>query len=65
MMKEKVFGEYTVLEIKRNGIYNYYLEKQGYGDLLFMYGTEEECFPEEDGVSESIKEAEDINFWNE
>ena len=64
MKEQRFFDDYTVLEIKRNGIYSYYLEKDGFGDLLFMYGTEEEAFPCEDVVSEYIDENA-ADFWGE
>ena len=66
MIKEhKYFNCYTVLQIKRNNNYEYYLEKDGYGNLFYMYGTAEECFPKEENVCEYVKEAEEINFWKE
>ena len=55
MIKEKeFFEEYKVVELNRNGIYEYYLEKDHYAHLFFIYA-----------VDEPIKISEDSGFWGE
>ncbi len=64
MIKETAFfNNYKVLEIKRNGMYDYYLEKIGYGNLFSLYSTLEECFPAHVDVLKYIKTAESKEFW--
>ena len=63
-MKEKTFfHHYSVLEIERNGLYEYYLSKQGYGNLYFMYGVEKENFPTPVEVLKNIQIANRCGFW--
>ena len=63
-MKEKTFfHRYSVLELERNGLYEYYLSKQDCGNLFFMYGTEVKCYPATATVLSYIKTALKINFW--
>ena len=63
MIEKRFFNDYSVLEIERNGIYEYYLSHKDYGNLYFMYGTEEKCFPTPTMVSEHIKIANTLAFW--
>lgn len=64
MIKEKEFFiEYKVLEIKRNKAYEYYLEKIGYGNLFYLYGTMEECMPKPVEVLRYSKIANAQDFW--
>ena len=66
MIKEKTFfGEYKVLELKRNGMYEYYLEKIKYGNLCYMYGAYKPCFPTQKMIGEYIETAEKRNFWGD
>lgn len=36
MREEKFFNDYSVLELERNGIYEYYLSHKDYGNLYFI-----------------------------
>lgn len=63
-MKEKQFFlKYSVIELKRNVLYEYYLSKKGYGDLMYLYRTKEECFPTQDTVLQYIQTANKTKFW--
>ena len=62
MREERFFNRFSVLEIERNGIYEYYLSKKDCANLYFMYGTEEKCFPSQTTVLEYIKFANTV-FW--
>jgi hypothetical protein len=65
-MKEKTFlTHYSVIELKRNGLFEYYLSKQNFGDLMFMYSTENECFPSVDYVLPYVKQSISQKFWKE
>lgn len=63
MREERFFNDYSVLEIERNGIYEYYLSKKDYGNLYFMYSTNGKCFPTQTKVLEHIKTANTLAFW--
>lgn len=66
MIKEiTYFSQYKVLEIKRNAVYSYYLEKIGYGNLFYLYGTMEECMPTIDMVLKFIHNANEQDFWGD
>jgi hypothetical protein len=65
-MKEKqFFNNYSIIELQRNGIFQYYLARLGYGNLMYLYGTMKECFPSSDGVLGYIDIANNIGFWND
>lgn len=65
-MKEQKFEfKYSVIELKRNGIYEYYLSKENYGDLLFMYGTQKRCEPTAETVEEYAAHATTSKFWGD
>lgn len=63
MREERFFNHYSVLELERNGIYEYYLSHKDYENLYFMYGTKEKCYPTPVTVLSHIKVALKINFW--
>lgn len=63
MREERFFKDYSVLEIERNDMYEYYLSKKDYGNLYFMYSTEEKCLPTLTTVLEHIKSANTLAFW--
>lgn len=65
MRETKFFLKYSVIRLKRNGIFEYYLSKDGYGDLLFMYGTETECDPPPEMVLQYIQTAIADEFWKD
>lgn len=65
-MKEKqFFQKYSIIELKRYVLYEYYLSKKGYGDLMYLYSTKEECVPTQDTVLQYIQMANDRKFWND
>lgn len=55
MKETKFFLKYSAIRLKRNGLFEYYLSKDGYGDLLYMYGTETECEPTAEMVEQYAK----------
>lgn len=63
-MKEQKFEfMYSVIELKRNGIYEYYLSKDNHGDLFYMYGTPKRCEPIAEMVEEYAAQAINEHFW--
>ena len=65
-MKEQKFEfSYSVIELKRNGYYEYYLSKENHGDLFFMYGTLKRCDPTAEMVEEFAAHAITKKFWGE
>lgn len=53
---------YNAIILERNGIYEYYLEKIGYGNLMYLFGvTEKITVPEEYIPTED----EAFEFWGE
>ena len=64
MIKEKkYFLHYFVIELQRNGLFEYYLGQEGYGDLYFIYGVEKENFPSPVEALRAIQIAESCRFW--
>ena len=39
MNKYKIDNNYNVIRLTEQGCFNYYLQKNGYGNLLFMFGV--------------------------
>lgn len=65
-MKEQKFEfKYSIIELKRNGFYEYYLSKEKYGDLFFMYGTKKRCEPTAEAVETYAAQAITENFWGD
>ena len=65
-MKEKqFFQKYSIIELKRCVLYEYYLSKKGYGDLMHLYSTKEEFFPTQEIALQYIQIANDRKFWND
>lgn len=63
-MKEKqYFIMYSVIELKRNDLYEYYLSNYGCADLMFLYGTKGSFWPTQDIVLQYIQIAKDRKFW--
>lgn len=65
-MTYKFSKYYNIIVLKQNKIYNYYIKKQGYGDLLFIFGLSEKIKPsdfEESYIIKYIIDAENRNFW--
>ena len=65
-MKYSFNEDYNIIIIKDNGIFNYYLEKNGYGDLRFMFGIKEKIKPicfNFDYIYGFIEISEKENFW--
>ena len=63
MIEKRFFKDYSVLEIERDSIYEYYLSNKKFGNLYFMYSTEERCYPTLTTVLEHIKIANTLAFW--
>jgi hypothetical protein len=49
--------------IYKNETYEYYLEKVGYGNLLFAFATKEKIEPNKEYIEEYISIAQKTNFW--
>lgn len=69
-MKEYQFNKnYNIIILKRkNGFYEYYIEKVNFGSLAFMFGIEEEIEPsefEKSYIQGFIKNYEKQKFWGE
>ena len=52
---------YNAIILERNGMYDYYLEKVGYGDLMFLFGFAEKIEVGEEHISEELAD----EFWGE
>ncbi len=63
MNEKKFFLKYSVIELKRNGLFEYYLSKQDFGDLIYMYSTKDKCFPNPATVLKYIQTANATKFW--
>lgn len=53
---------YNAIILERNGMYDYYLEKVGYGDLKHLLGLTEKVTVTEDDLPD---EEEAFEFWGE
>lgn len=56
---------YNVICIEQGGEFDYYLQKVGYGDLMYIVGTLEPCELTTDYIIKSIAIAIDIDFWRD
>lgn len=56
----KINEEYTVIVLERNGVKDYYLEKKDYGDLMYMFGTEQDIEITEELVMDYVEDAEEF-----
>jgi hypothetical protein len=52
---------YNAIILERDGMYEYYLEKVGYANLLFLFGYAEKIEVIEEHISEELAE----EFWCE
>lgn len=57
--------QYNVLLIEQDGIFEYYLQKVGYGDLMHIVGTLEKIELDDDYIIQSISGAIQENFWRD
>ena len=65
-MKEIKFNEkYNIIQLKRKNIYEWYIEKIGYGSLFYMIGCENNVKPKNNYIADMIKIAENNKFWGE
>lgn len=64
-MKYKFNKDYNIIIIKDDGIFDYYLQKNGYGNLFYMFGLTEKVHPStlHESYLEHIEIAEDDEFW--
>lgn len=53
---------YNAIILERDGMYDYYLEKVGYGNLLHLFGLSEKVTVTEDDIPD---EEEAFEFWCE
>lgn len=56
---------YNVICIKQGGIFDYYVQKVGYGDLMHICGLEKTINIPEDIIIKHIDIAIKNNFWME
>ena len=63
-MKEITYGNYTIVILERKGLKEYYLEKNGYSHLYFMFGSDVEMDATA-VVDEYIEDAENESFWGD
>lgn len=62
----KQFNEhYNIIKIYKNDMIDFYLEKNGYGDLYFIVGTEKDIELTNNYIYIAIGRAEQENFWGE
>lgn len=53
---------YNAIILERDGMYDYYLEKVGYGNLMHLFGLTEKVTVTEDALPD---EEEAFEFWGE
>ena len=53
---------YNAIILERDSMYDYYLEKVGYGNLLHLFGLSEKVTVTEDALPD---EEEAFEFWGE
>jgi hypothetical protein len=63
-MRELYFDNYSVIILDRNGMHEYYLAKNGYGDLYYILGSVEEI-DIATIVDDYIDAAENECFWGD
>lgn len=56
---------YNVICMEQDGVFNYYLQKVGYGDLMHIVGTLEKIALSDDYILDSITAAKDEKFWRD
>jgi hypothetical protein len=59
----KYSKRYNIICVKRDGLFEYYLEKNGYGHWFFIYAVDEEVFPSKSFIKASIQRTNEDIFW--
>lgn len=57
--------KYNLIRLERNGLFEFYIEKIGYGHLFYVCGVERNIILSRDYVTQHIEFAEEENFWKE
>lgn len=60
---KQINENYTLITIERQEATEYYIEKNGYGHLFYVCGTEKTIELEQDYINSYIQLAEMMNFW--
>ena len=56
---------YNLIIIERKNIFEYFLEKENYGNLFYMFGLTEKLDLQTELIMEYIEIAEEQKFWGE